>query len=273
MQIELLSSIEEKSFLKIKNIELISYFKNSTIKTPIFLSTIQKSYPEVKALLENGLIKSSKPVKSYFFNLDKLEDFFYEMYQEKIDFLQDKIISNQMKQEKIINDVEKLEPEKDCNDYDDRLKECVLFAKKSLEEIDQLKLKRKDHKNSIHDLQKKMISDPLYKFMLYVRNDNDILFNKRTEDNDGFLKKKLQNYANSCANEDGNNVLSTLKKRGSYKEFSPAMNYYITELGIIADGELKRIRWMEDEIEPYEKTPEELIQEKEFEQLKDIIGF
>jgi len=71
----------------VKNIELISYFKGSTIKSPIYLGVIQKKYAEIKPLIDHGLINDLDPVKSYVFNLDKLENSFYKKFQEKIDNL------------------------------------------------------------------------------------------------------------------------------------------------------------------------------------------
>ena len=45
-------TIEDKAEQIIKegitNIELISYFKRSTIKTPVFLSVINRNYAEIK---------------------------------------------------------------------------------------------------------------------------------------------------------------------------------------------------------------------------------
>ncbi|MBN1802594.1 MAG: hypothetical protein JW891_13865 [Candidatus Lokiarchaeota archaeon] len=273
MQVELLSSIEENALLNIKNIELISYFNKSTIKTPVFLSTIQKRYSEIKALLENGFIKASKPVKSYFFNINKLEDFFYETYQEKIDLLKEYITLNKQEQERIVQSVEEMEPNSGSEDYDTRLKECVLYAKNCLEDIKQLKIQKKEFKKVIYDLRDGMVRDPFYKFILFVRNDKEFVFNKRTEDHDGRIKKILLHYANSCTNGNGQKLLSLLKNQNFYKEYSPAMNYYITELGKQVDLELKKFRWEESEYEQYEKTAEELLQEEELEKLREFIGF
>jgi hypothetical protein len=41
----------------VKNLELISYFKGSTVKSPIYLGVIQKNYAEIKSLIVHGLIK------------------------------------------------------------------------------------------------------------------------------------------------------------------------------------------------------------------------
>ena len=64
----------------------------------------------------------------------------------------------------------------------------------------------------------------------------------------------------------------TLKKKGFFKEYSPAQNYYITELGIWVDLKLKAIKWESDD-EDYEKLEEEIAQDKEFDCLKEIFDF
>ncbi|MFX1238025.1 MAG: hypothetical protein ACFFAS_20500 [Promethearchaeota archaeon] len=272
MQVELLSSNDDIAYCKVKNIELISYFKKSTAKIPVFLGSIQRNYSEIKALLDIGLIKANKPVKSYELSMNKLEDLFFESYQEKIDQLQEEIAVRKRHQTEILEKVESMEPEIGCSDYDDLLSSCVQFAEKSMEEINSLKLEKKGFKNSIEQLREDMVSDPLYKFILYLRNDNEIVFNRRTEDNENITRKNMRKYADLCLNGEGWRLLSRLEKLGLYKVYSPAKNYYITELGKAVDNKLKHLRWLEEEIEPYEKIEEELLQEEEFDRIRDLIG-
>ncbi len=114
----------------VKNIEFISYFCKSTNKTPIFLSDIKKSYPQIKPLINKALIKETKPVKSYIFNLDKLENFFYNLYQGKIDILKDEIWRRKRRKNDLIQLTEDLEPKVGTEDYDQKLKKVLEFAKK-----------------------------------------------------------------------------------------------------------------------------------------------
>ena len=45
----------------------------------------------------------------------------------------------------------------------------------------------------------------------------------------------------------------------------------ITKLGLIVDVKLKKLKWLEDDTD-FEKLPEELAQEEEFNKLKDQFG-
>ena len=113
----------------ITNIELISYFKRSTEKTPVFLSVINRNYAEIRPLLNNGLIKDLEPIKSYIFYIDKLENYFYEKYQEQIDELKSEIWRRKRKKVDLVSITEELEPEEDAADYDEKLKACLEFAR------------------------------------------------------------------------------------------------------------------------------------------------
>ena len=139
--------IEDKAEQIIKqditNIELISYFKRSAIKTPVFLSVINRNYAEIKPLLNYDLIRDFEPVKSYEFNIDKLENYFYELYQEKIDFLKDEIWRRRRKKEEFITQTEEMTPEKDCKDFEEKLRVCIEFARQSVGELDKMELKKK----------------------------------------------------------------------------------------------------------------------------------
>jgi len=254
----------------IKNIELISYFKKSTIKTPVFLNVIQRKYAEIRPLLNKGLLKDLKPIRSYIFTLDKLENFFYSMFQEKIEFLKDEIWRRKRKKTEIIIKTEELTPEVSCEDYDLKLRECLELAKKSIVELDTMEVEKEDFNNIIGGLQEKMKQHPIYKFLLFIRNDNDIIFNKRTEDNAGIIHKKILSYSNECMPGNGWSFFSELKKNGFYKEYSPAKNYFITELGLLVDSKLREHKWTQEE--EYQKTKEEIGQEKEFKKLKKQLG-
>lgn len=255
----------------IKNIELINYFIKSTVKTPVFLSIIQRNYAEIKPLLNRGLLKDLKPVKSYIFNLDKLENYFYSIFQEKIDFLKDDIWRRKRKKTEIIKKTEGLTPEEDCEDYDLKLRECLEFAKKSITELDTMEVEKEDFNNIIGGLQEKMKQHPIYKFLLFIRNDKDIVFNKRTEDNPRIIHKKILSYSDECMSGKGWSFFSELKKKRFYKEFSPAKNYFITKLGSLVDSKLRERKRTEEE--DYHKTKEELSQDDEFDKLKKQFGF
>ena len=254
----------------ITNVELISYFKRSTIKSPVFLSVINRNYAEIKPLLNNGLVIGLDPVKSYEFNIDKLENYFYQLYQEKIDFLKDEIWRRKRKKEEFISKTEELTPEEGSEDFDAKLRECIEFARQSVVELDKMELEKEDFNSDVGELQERMAEDPLYKFLFYVRNDKDIVFNKRTEDNVELIGKKLLNYANASRPEMGGYFITELKQKGFYKEYSPAKNYYITELGLLVDQKLKNLKWEQED--DYEKTKEEKEQEEEFSRLLESIN-
>ncbi len=253
----------------IKNIELISYFKRSTEKSPVFLSVINRNYAEIRPLLANELIIALEPVKSYVFNIDLLENCFYEAYQEKIDFLKDEIWRRKRAKSKLIKLTEDLEPSKDDLDYDEKLKICLEFARKSIDSLDKMELEKEDFNMMVANYQDKMKEDPIYKFLLYLRNDKEIIFNKRTEDDKGLVRKKILQFSEACMPGNAREFFKTLKKKGFFKEYSPAQNYYITELGKWVDLKLKEIKW-ESEDEDYEKLEEEIAQEKEFDCLKEL---
>ncbi|MCK4287398.1 MAG: hypothetical protein KAX18_14405 [Candidatus Lokiarchaeota archaeon] len=255
----------------VKNLELISYFKNSTIKTPIYLGVIQRNYAEIKPLINNGLIKDLAPVKSYIFNLDKLENNFYKKFQEKIDKLKTEIWRRKSKKTEIIKLTEEMEPDEDCEDYELKLYECLEFAKKSISELDKMEGEKEDFNNIIGDLQEKLKQHPMYKFLLIIRNDKDFIFNKRTEDKDGVIHKKVLNSSHECIPNNGRTFFTDIIKKGFYKGFSPAKNYIITELGSLVDLKLRELKWAQDD--SHQKTPDEIAQEEEFDKLKEVFGF
>ena len=266
--------IEDKAEQIIKqditNIELISYFKRSAIKTPVFLSVINRNYAEIKPLLNYDLIRDFEPVKSYEFNIDKLENYFYELYQEKIDFLKDEIWRRRRKKEEFITQTEEMTPEKGCEDFEEKLRVCIEFARQSVGELDKMELEKEDFNNDVGILQERMAQDPIYKFLFYIRNDKSLIFNKRTEDNNGNISKKLLKYANASRPEMGGFFLKELKEKGFYKEYAPAKNYYISKLGSCVDEKLKNQRWEQED--DYEKTEEEKEQEEEFSRLLGSIN-
>ncbi len=255
----------------VKNIELVSYFKRSTQKTPVFLGVINRKFPEIRALLKNELIKDHKAIKSYIFHLDKFENLFYENYQEKIDFLKVEIWSKKRKKTDLIKLTESLTPEEGCEDYDEKLRACLEFAKKSIGELDTMEIEKEDKNNIVGEIQKKMKNDPIHNFLIFIRSDKDILFNKRTEDVDGVVHKKILNYLNKCTQGKGWALFTKLKKDGFFKEFSPAKSYSITKLGLLVDKRLKGLQWEQED--SFQKSKEELAQEEEFNKLQQSLGF
>lgn len=255
---------KSKSILNenVKNIELISYFCKSTNKTPIFLSDIQKSYSQIKPLLNKGLIKELKPVKSYIFNIDKFENYFYNRYQGKIDILKDEIWRRKRRKNELIKLTEDLEPEMGSEDYDQKLMEVLEFAKNSIGELDDMELEKEDYNSIIGEFQIKMKQDPYYKFLMFIRNDKEMFYNKRTEDDKGVIHKKILNYLNGCTGGKGWKIFTEFKQKNFFKEYSPAQNYYITKLGISVDFHVKKNEWDQDAV--YQKNEAETEQEKEF---------
>ena len=49
----------------VKNVEMISYFKRSTKKCPVFLGAINKNYAEIRPLLKRRLITSEAARKMF----------------------------------------------------------------------------------------------------------------------------------------------------------------------------------------------------------------
>ncbi len=256
----------------VKNLVLISYFKGSTVKSPVFLSVINKNYAEIRSLLANDLIIALKPVKSYIFNIDLMENCFYQAYQEKIDFLKDEILRRKRAKTKLITMTEELKPFEGVEDYDDKLKNCLEFARQSIDSLDKMELEKEDFNKMVANYQEKMKEDPVYKFLLYVRNDKEIIFNKRTEDNEEIVRRKILRYSEACMPEKSRVFFTSLKKKGFYKEYSPAQNYYITELGLLVDKKLKRLCWESDD-EDIEKLEEEIVQDEEFKMIQKKFGF
>ncbi len=267
MQVSIEQLAENILNQNVKNIRLISYFKRSTSKTPIFLSQIKRNYAEIRPLLNNGLIKDFDPVKSYEFFIDKLENCFYESYQEKIDFLKDEIWRRKRAKNNLIKKAEELEPKEGDKDYDNKLHDCLEFARKTIDMLDKMELEKEDFNNVIEKYQEKMKEDPVYKLLLYVRNDKEIIFNKRTADDEQIVRKKLLTYAEACVPGEAKDLVMEMKSRGFYKEYSPAKNYYITDIGLIVDKKLKERSWEEQE-EIEDLRPEEELQEEEFKRLK-----
>ncbi len=255
----------------VKNLELISYFKGSTVKSPIYLGVIQRNYAEIKPLINKGLIKDLASVKSYVFNLDKLENFFYKKFQEKIDNLKSEIWKRKNEKTDIIRLTEEMEPDEGCEDYEVKLYECLEFAKKSISELDKMEGEKEDFNNIIGDLQEKLKLHPMYKFLLIIRNDKDFIFNKRTEDKDGIIHKKILNSSHQCMPNNGRAFFTDLIKNGFYKEFSPAKNYVMTELGSLVDTKLRELKWAQGD--DHQKTADEIAQEEEFDKLKEVLGF
>ncbi|KKK43947.1 hypothetical protein LCGC14_1082030 [marine sediment metagenome] len=255
----------------VRNIELIGYFKRSTQKIPVFLGSINRKFPEIRDLLEKELIKDHKAIKSYIFNLDKFENFFYENYQEKIDFLKVEIWSKKRKKLELIELTENITPEEGCEDYDEKLRVCLEFAKKSIGELDTMEIEKEDKNNIVGEIQKKMKNDPIHNFLIFIRSDRDIVFNKRTEDIDGIVHKKVLNYLNRCTQGKGWALFTKLKNDGFFKEYSPAKSYSITKLGLLVDAKLKGLQWEQED--SFQKSKEEIAQEEEFNELQKSFGF
>lgn len=254
----------------VKNIELISYFKRSTKRTSVFLGDINRKYAEIRPLIDSGLIIDQNAVKTYIFCLDKFENYFYEKYQEKIDFLKVEIRRRKRKKNELIELTENITPEEGCDDYEEKLHICIEFAKQSIGELDDMEIEKEDYNNIVGELQEKKQNDPLHDFLLYIRNDKEIIFNKRTEDFNGVIHKKILGYLNKCTEGKGWHIFTELKKKRFFKEFSPAKSYYITELGLMADEKLKEMEWEQDV--DVEKNEIEKAQEDEFNKIKDLIG-
>lgn len=256
---------------RITNIELISYFRRSTLKTPIFLSVINRKYPEIKALVYSGLVNDIAPVKSYIFYLDKFENYFYSLYQEQIDNMKDDIWRRKRKKTNIIQLTEEMEPDENSEDFELQLQKVLEFARNSIGQLDDMEIEKEDMNKDIGILQGQMKQDPYHRFLMLIQSDRDIIYNKRTEDNNNIIHKKILNYLNDSSGGKGWQLMTELKKNGFFKEFSPAQNYYITELGLAVDCLLKQNVWCQEDF--YEKTPEELAQEEEFNRLKATFGF
>ena len=128
----------------ITNIEMISYFRRSKKKTPIFLSDINKKYVEIKALIYEGLVNDIAAVKSYIFYLDKFENYFYSLYQQKIDKMKDDIWRRKRKKTDIIRLTEEMEPDQSCEDYDLQLQKVLEFAQNSIKDLDDMELEKED---------------------------------------------------------------------------------------------------------------------------------
>lgn len=134
-----------------------------------------------------------------------------------------------------------------------------------------MEVEKEDYNNVIGELQEKMRNDPLHNFLIFIRSDKEIVFNKRTKDVNGIIHKKILNYLNKCTNGSGWHLFTELKKKGIFKEYSPAKSYSITELGLMVDAKLKELK--REQEEDYEKTEAEKAQEDEFNKLMKIIGF
>ncbi len=128
-----------------------------------------------------------------------------------------------------------------------------------------MELEKEDFNIDIGEFQKKMKQDIYYKFLLFIRNDKDMVYNKRTEDDKGVIHKKMLNYLNESTNGKGWNSFTEFKKNDFFKEYSPAKNYYITKLGLCVDFHIKKNKWDQDE--EFQKNEEEIAQEKEFEKI------
>jgi hypothetical protein len=256
----------------VKNVHLISYFKHSTIKTPVFLSVIQRNYAEIRPLLNNGLIHDFEPVKSYELHIDKLENFFYQKYQGRIDDLKDEIWRRKRNKTKIVQFTETMEPEKGSSDYDQKLQECLQYARNAIKDLDLMEHEKEEYNYEVGALQESMKIDPIYRFLMFIRNDRELIFNKRVEDNESVVLKKVYIYSEKSLPGKGRELFNELKKNGFFKAYSPAKNYYISDLGLSVDRKLREINW-DQEIEDCDKTEEEQCQEKEFNKLKEELHF
>jgi len=135
-----------------------------------------------------------------------------------------------------------------------------------------MEVEKEEFNHVVGALQEKMKADPLYKFLLHVRNDSEIFFNKRTEDDKSAIRKKIFIYSEKSQPGKGRELFNKLKKNGFFKEYSPAKNYYITDLGLGVDYKLRKVKWNQD-VDDSEKTEEEICQETEFNKLKEQFDF
>ncbi|MFX1274199.1 MAG: hypothetical protein ACFFBP_00485 [Promethearchaeota archaeon] len=271
--VELFQQEEEESLEnKLEHVQLINYFKKATSKTPVFLTSIQKKYHEIKPLLEMGLIQCQDPECSYIFNIDKLENYFYSKYQEQIDNLRLKIQDAKRKKKELMKLVAEMEPEEGDPDYDDKLFNCLLFARKATQESQTIEEEREKMTKIMKKMANKMRKDPFFEFLLYIRNDRSITFNKRVLDEDSLIKKKIISYSNACCKNEDTILYKELKKMGFFKAYGPAKSYFITDLGKNIDKQLNNLVWIEDE-NSYEKNAAEIAQEEEFELIREKFGF
>jgi hypothetical protein len=134
-----------------------------------------------------------------------------------------------------------------------------------------MEAEKEDFNNIVGELQENLKQHPMYKFLLFVRNDKNFIFNKRTEDKDRVIHKKIIKTSKECMPNNSRTFFNNLIKKGFYKEFSPAKNYIITELGSLVDSKLKELIWAHDD--KHSKTAEEIAQEEEFDKLKKEFGF
>ncbi len=265
---------EEKKILEysLETIQLISYFKDATRESPIFLSDIQKKYHEIQPLLELELIKCQKAESSYIFNLDKLENYFYAKYQEKIDNLRLKIREAKKRKKNLMKHVAEMEPEEGCPDYEQKLLECLIFARKAAQETEIIENERKNVVKMIEATNETMRKDSLFELLFYIRNDKEIAYNKRIIDPNNKIKKKIIHHAGNCSKDEDMLLYADLKKRGIFKAYNSVQSYYITDFGKKVDNQLKNLVWTQED-DSYEKNSAEIAQEKEFESICKKFGF
>lgn len=226
----------------ITNINLLHYFR----KRPIFLGSIQKRYFEILPLIKTGLIKDFNPKRSYKFVMDKLENFFYAKYQEKIESLNWRLKkANEKRKNKKISEKAKLRKLKD--------KASILTEK-------------------IQQLKSAMKKDPFYQFLLFMRNNRSIIYNQRIADEEQKAKNIILTYLKKCAGKTWKKCYQFLIEEGIYHQFNPAKQYCLTEMGKTVQEKLKKERKANLEgISNQSRHEKE--QEEEFKKLMEDLNF
>lgn len=171
-----------------------------------------------------------------------------------------------------MNQVADMEPDEGCPDYEQKLLECLVFARKAAQETETIGNEKKKVAKMIQAMHEKMRNDPFFEFLFYIRNDKEIKFNKRLIDVNNKIKKKIIFHANNCSKDENLLLYADLKKRGLFKTYSPAQSYYITDFGKMVDRQLKNLVWTQND-DTYEKNSAEIAQEKEFELICKKFGF
>lgn len=260
---------------EITNLDLIHYFARSSKHHPIFLGSIHRNYMEIRALLSAGLLHDLDPNPSYVFYIDKLENYIHERYNEKIETLHQKI--KKLKQEKndLIQQAESMEPKSGCENYDEKLKECLEFTKSSVKKAQQIESTISKIEKEIISINTSMKKDPFYKFLFLIRNDDNVEFNKRVKDTKPSIKLTLKRLFNKSKNPTTRLTLSQLETKGIFHFFSQAKRYHLSQLGKVVCNELKRNRTCEefDFTHVKDLKAEEITQEEEFSKLREEFGF
>ena len=121
-----------------------------------------------------------------------------------------------------------------------------------------------DLHDTILKAQSEMKSDPLYQFLIMVRNDTKLKFNVRCCDDGGSMSEKLERYLNECKKGCGRELLDFLQQEGFFRDFSPAKRYFLSDLGKSVE---RKIRTTKVKNQKLSRTKEEQEQAREFSRL------